>query len=120
MSISDKTQQAFKALILEHADFSNYDSVFSTPKTEKGIINTLSDIFNSEKGWEIKRSGGYQAASDWFQGLCSACPVPFYYEEIYEWYAANGLDTMDGDCDMSLGYYTTLGEVFCDMIGGKI
>jgi len=108
MQSTETKEQALKALILKCADFSGYDEILIEPKTEKGIVNTLSDIFHSEKSWEIKNLGSYQAATNWFQGLCSACSVPYWNDEI---------ENLGFDPET---YFDDLGEIFTDMINGRL
>ena len=113
--------EALRELILDCADFEGYPDLIVNPTSDHGKIQALSDIFESEKGWEIKRHGGYRAATSWFQGLASACTVPFSYDEIRDFYGKNELDmTFDGNVEMSEDYFTSLGEVFCDMIAGRV
>ena len=95
-------KEFLRQLILEHADFDGYD--IPQPETVNGYINTLSDIFHSEKSWEIKKYGIYKASTSWFQGLPSACSVPFWNDEI----ESLGLNPET--------YWDELGEVFADMI----
>ena len=119
MNTEDKKTQAFKALILECADFSGYDEVSPTPTSEKGIITSLSDIFHSEKSVEIERIGYYNAAKDWFQGLCSACEIPYMNADILDFYGENELDSDNVEHLIYDDYYFTASEVFVDMIQGR-
>jgi hypothetical protein len=109
----DKTT-AYKNLILSCADFSDRPEVFPEPTTDQGIANVLGDIFQAEKDYEIKRAGIYSAATDWFQGLCGVCEVPYMRGDIESFLADNELDS-----DMIESYWDDLGETFVDMIGAK-
>ena len=66
----------------EGYDTSEFDGSFISTREK---IEFLHSTFMKEVGhWNIPRVGFQKALLDWFQGLPSACTIPFYNYDIIE------------------------------------
>jgi hypothetical protein len=85
-----------KALLLMSLDLTNYDIDNWESLDLQTKINHARTIFESEMisngGYRIKSKYGEEinyrkALKDWLQGLCSVFPVPFWNDDIENWFA---------------------------------
>lgn len=111
VSTSDKLTN-LKRYVEDNIDFTGYDEYENTPKSQ--YIQAAIDIFNEEKGWDIKRQGLRRAFIDWLRGLPSILNLATYYDEIRNLLYALGYDEVKDmeDLDIDKLYYNELFKVF--------
>lgn len=80
MSKSSILDQNVKQYILDRIDNSGYSDTPLATNAER--IAFLSDTFQSEYGWQIKRMSQVAALREWFQGLPSSCNIVFTNHDI--------------------------------------
>lgn len=85
-----------KALLLMSLDLTDYDIPNWQSLDLQTQINHAKTIFESEMishgGYTIKHRWGVEidyrrALQDWLQGLCGVFPVPFWNDDIEDWFA---------------------------------
>lgn len=72
--------KAFKTLLLSCVDNSGYSDIELKTDKEKELF--LVETFKSEM--DLAGNGVLIAATNWLQGLASACSVPYWNDEIIE------------------------------------
>jgi len=78
MSNLDRT---VKLYLIEGITPDGYDS---NPETPAELIQFVSDTFNAEAGWNIKRIGHHEALTEWMQGLPSSIHFAFTNYDILQ------------------------------------
>lgn len=108
----DDARNSLKSYVMDKIDFSGYSEYEGTPKSQN--LQKAVEIFESEKGWDIKNIGLKRAFIDWLMGLPSILDIPYYYQDIRNLMYALGYDKaqdMD-DRELSRLYYDELFSVF--------
>lgn len=99
------TKEAYTKLVLDSIDGDGYDVDLSNASEAEKVAFAFV-TFNREKGYEIKRVGVHQAATDWLQGLASACEVPYTNHDIITWAeAVKGVTMTDEQIESLLDSY---------------
>jgi hypothetical protein len=80
-------------------------------------LESLFEIFRSEKSWHIKQVGVKKALEDWIKGLPSSLDLPYYTSEIKNLLYSLGFEVREmGDDEVDKLFYNSVVEIILDSI----